>query len=43
MRRALPTPLFFCRISLLPTVNLLSSVTSCCATFFETNNYDPGH
>ncbi len=42
MRRALLTP-SFCRISLLPIVNLLSSVTSCCATFFETNNYDPGH
>ncbi len=42
MRRALPTPSFFSRISLTPA-NLLSSVTSCCATFFETNNYDPGH
>ncbi len=43
MRRALPNPLFFPSLFHSPPAKLLSFVTSCCATFFETNNYDPGH
>lgn len=39
MRRALPNPYFSLPLSLSPA-KLLSFVTSCCATFFETNNYD---
>ncbi len=42
MRRALPNPYFSLPLSLSPA-KLLSFVTSCCATFFETNNYEPGH